>query len=81
MTQTTIRRKPFTVSSDTSDYNRGVALRNDDAVVGYVSPVLTSAEQKYLAIKYEYLVIVLAPWIPCLIGQQLCIETDHKPLQ
>ncbi|XP_052566384.1 uncharacterized protein K02A2.6-like [Culex pipiens pallens] len=75
--------KPLVIECDASGFGLGVAVFQQDGVIGYASRTLTATEKNYAQIEKELLAILFA----CLRFDQLIvgnpktvIKTDHKPL-
>ncbi|KAK9722240.1 RNase H-like domain found in reverse transcriptase [Popillia japonica] len=75
--------EPVIIECDASDYGLGVALYQNNAVIGYASRTLTKTERNYTQIEKELLAVVFA----CIRFDQLItanpkvtVKTDHKPL-
>ena len=79
--------KPFTVTTDASDYAIGAVLTQDqgkgEQPVAYESRKLSSAEQNYAIHEKELLAIIHAirNWRMYLEGQQFTVVTDHASLE
>ena len=75
--------KPFTLHCDASDLAIGAVLSQDDHPVGFTSRKLIEAELNYPVHEKELLSIVNAikVWKHYLLGNQVIIYTDHKPLE
>lgn len=75
--------QPITIECDASCIGLGVAVFQQESVIGYASRTLTSTEKNYAQIEKELLAIVFA----CVRFDQLIVgnpkatvKTDHKPL-
>ncbi len=75
--------KPVTLSCDSSFGGLGAACLHDGLPVAYASRSLTKAEQSYAQIEKELLAVTFAcnKFHDYIIGKQVIVETDHKPLQ
>ncbi|XP_065080058.1 uncharacterized protein K02A2.6-like [Ochlerotatus camptorhynchus] len=76
-------RKPLTIECDASCFGLGVAVYQDEGIIGYASRTLTATERNYAQIEKELLAILFA----CVRFDQLVVgnpktivKTDHKPL-
>ncbi|XP_055623664.1 uncharacterized protein K02A2.6-like [Toxorhynchites rutilus septentrionalis] len=75
--------QPLTIECDASSIGLGVAVFQNNGVIGYASRTLTATEKNYAQIEKELLAILFA----CVRFDQLVvgnprttIRTDHKPL-
>lgn len=75
--------EPLTIECDASSIGLGVAVFQNNGVIGYASRTLTATEKNYAQIEKELLAILFA----CVRFDQLVvgnpkttIRTDHKPL-
>ena len=70
------------LSVDSSSYGLGATLMQDNHPVAYASKILTKAQQNYAQIEKEMLAIVFGcqHFHQYIYGNQIKIETDHKPL-
>src|SRR5699024_7172566 len=79
--------KPFIVTSDASDTAMGATLSqiidNEKRVIEFASKHFTPTQQRYSTIEKEATAIIFAlrKWRHFLLGQEITIETDHRPLQ
>ena len=79
--------KPFTITTDASDYAIGAVLSQDfrkgDQPIAYKSRKMTAAELNYPIHKKELLAIIHAIrlWRPYLEGQKFTAITDHTSLE
>ena len=75
--------KEVTLSTNASEKTFDAVLTQNDHPVIYISPNLTSAEQKYSNIKREALAVVIAATRlrQFLLRRKFTLRTDHKPLQ
>lgn len=74
---------PITIECDASSIGLGVAVFQNDSVIGYASRTLTSTEKNYAQIEKELLAIVFAcvRFDQIIVGNpKATIKTDHKPL-
>ena len=78
--------KPFTVSTDASNYGIGGVLSQytsgKDLPVAYASRTLSDTETNYSTIEKELLAILFCveTFRPYLYGRKFTLETDHRPL-
>ena len=74
--------KDFHVYSDSSDYQLGAVIMQDDQPLAFYSRKLNSAQKRYTTGKQELLSIVetLKEFKNILLGQKLIVHTDHKNL-
>lgn len=78
--------KQIIVSADASSYGLGACLQqmsnNQREIVAYVSRSMTSTERQYAQIEREALALTwaLEKFSEYVIGLNLILETDHKPL-
>ena len=81
-------KKPFTVSTDASNYGIGGVLSQKslnlkgDLPIAYASRTLTDTEINYSTIEKELLAILFCveTFRPYLYGRRFKLETDHRPL-
>ena len=75
-------RQPVTLTCDASKFGLGCACIQQTGPVAYASRTLTTTEQRYSQIEKELLAIVFAcnRFRDYIYGQQITVETDHKPL-
>lgn len=73
---------PITVSVDASNHGLGAALFQDGQPVEYASRTLSASQTRYAQIEKEMLAIQfgLERFHQYVYGQQVIVETDHKPL-
>lgn len=76
-------KEPLTMECDASCFGLGVAVYQEEGVIGYASRTLTATERNYAQIEKELLAILFA----CVRFDQLVVgnpktivKTDHKPL-
>lgn len=74
--------KPFTLTTDASNFALGAILSQDDHPICYASRTLNEHEINYSTIEKELLAIIWATkyFRPYLFGRKFIIETDHRPL-
>ncbi|XP_055613408.1 uncharacterized protein LOC129759885 [Uranotaenia lowii] len=75
--------QPVTIECDASCIGLGVAVFQDNGVVGYASRTLTPAEKNYAQIEKELLAILFAcvRFDQLIVGNpRVIVRTDHKPL-
>ena len=74
--------KPVTLNTDASKKGYGAVIIQDERPVAYASRRVTSAEKNYAPIKNEMSAIVFGcvTFHDYIYGQQVTVETDHKPL-
>jgi hypothetical protein len=82
-TFTTGPAKPFEIETDASDYAVGIVLTQNDHPVAYHSETLSNVVRKYPNYDKEMHSIVQAclQWRHYILGKEIVIHTDHKPLQ
>lgn len=79
-------RRPFSITTDASDYALGAVLSQEyqgqDLPVPYASCTLNPAECKYTTSEKELLAIVFAVghFRPYIYGHKFTLYTDHRPL-
>lgn len=75
-------KQPVTMECDSSSYGLGVAIYQQDGVIGYASRTLTKSEQNFAQIEKELLSIVFecVRFDQLLVGNEVIVKTDHKPL-
>jgi hypothetical protein len=76
-------QQPFEIDIDSSDYVVGAVLTQHDHPVAYHSETLSDIVQKYPTYDKEMHSIVQAcrQWKHYIMGKEMIIHTDHKPLQ
>ena len=74
---------PFTIESDGYDNGLGVALLQDEHPIAFTNKSLScnnlatsTHEKEIMAILYA-----IQKWWPYLLGNHLCIKTDHQSLK
>ena len=74
--------KDFHVYADSSDYQLGAVIMQDDRSLAFYSRKLTSAQKRYTTGEQELLsnVETLKELKNILLGQKLIVHTDHKNL-
>jgi hypothetical protein len=74
---------PFDIETDASNYVVGVVLIQHDHPVAYHSETLSDVVHKYPTYDKEMYSIVKAccKWRYYILGREIVIHTDHKPLQ
>ena len=75
--------KPIVLSVDSSSKGMGAALLQEGKPIAYASCALTETQQRYSQIEKETLAIVFGckKFHQYIYGQQVTVESDHKPLQ
>jgi hypothetical protein len=76
-------QQPFEIEIDASDYIVGAILTQHGHPVAYHSETLSNAVQKYPTYDKEMYSIVQAcrQWKHYILGKEIVIHIDHKPLQ
>ena len=79
-------KKPFTVTTDASDYAIGAVLSQEnghDLPIAYLSRMLLKPEQNYSTTEKECLAILYAilHFRPYLYGRKFTLVSDHEPLR
>jgi hypothetical protein len=76
-------QQPFKIETDESDYVVGAVLTEHDHLVAYHSETLSDTVWKYPTYDKEMYSIVQArrQWKHYILGKEMIIHTDHKPLQ
>jgi hypothetical protein len=76
-------QQPFEIETDASDYVVGAILTQNDYPVAYHSETLSDVVHKYPTYDKEMYSIVQAcrQWRHYILGKEIVIHTDHKPLQ
>ena len=74
--------KPFVIFTDSSEYQLGAIITQDNKPVAYWSRKLSSAQKRYPTIEQELLAIteLLKEYRNMLLGQEIIIMTDQKNL-
>jgi hypothetical protein len=80
---TTDLQHPFEIETDASDYAVGAVLTQHGHPVAYHSETLSDTVRKYPTYDKEMYSIVQAyrQWRHYILGKEIVIHTDHKPLQ
>lgn len=76
-------RQPLVIECDASSFGLGVAVFQQDGIIGYASRTLTKTERNYAQIEKELLAILFActRFDQLVVGNpKTIIRTDHKPL-
>lgn len=75
--------KPFTVSTDASEFAMGALLSQQEQPIAFVSRTLNKHEKKYSTMDKEFLSIVQAVdyFRHYLFGNKFQIVTDHAPIK
>ena len=76
-------KKELTLQVDASSTGLGAALIQEGQPIAYASKTLTPTQQNYSQIEKELLAVVFgcAKFEEYIVGRDLTIETDHKPLE
>jgi hypothetical protein len=76
-------KQPFDIEIDAYDYVVGVVLTHHKHLVAYHSETLFDTVQKYPTYGKEMYTIVKSyrQWEHYILGKEMIIHTDHKPLQ
>lgn len=74
--------KPFTITTDASNFAIGAILEQSNRPIAYMSRTLNDSETNYSTIEKELLAIIYGctKFRPYIFGRQFKIKTDHKPL-
>ncbi|GBP07762.1 Retrovirus-related Pol polyprotein from transposon 17.6 [Eumeta japonica] len=75
--------KPFTLTTDASNYALGAVLSQEGHPVCYASRTLNDHERNYSATDKEFLAIIwsVGYFRPYLYGRKFKIRTDHQPIK
>ena len=76
-------KKELTLQVDASSTGLGAALIQEGQPIAYASKALTPTQQNYAQIEKELLAVVFgcAKFEEYIVGRDVTIETDHKPLE
>jgi hypothetical protein len=76
-------QQPFEIETDASDYVVGAVLTQHGHLVAYNSDTLSDTIQKYPTYDKEMYSIIQTchQWKHYILGKEMIIHTDHKPLQ
>lgn len=76
-------KKELTLQVDASSTGLGAALIQGGQPIAYASKALTPTQEKYAQIEKELLAVVFgcAKFEEYIVGRNITIETDHKPLE
>ena len=76
-------QQPFEIETDASEYAIGVVLTQKGLPVAYHSQTLSDTVRKYPSYDKEMYSIVQAcqQWMNYILGKEIIIQTDHRPLQ
>ena len=76
-------KKELTLQVDASSTGLGAALIQEGQPIAYASKALTPTQQNYAQIEKELLAVVFgcAKFEGYIVGRDVTIETDHKPLE
>jgi hypothetical protein len=76
-------QNPFEIEEDASDYVVGTVLTHHDHPVAYHSETLSDIVRKYPTYENEMYSILQAcrQWRNYILGKEIVIHADHKPLQ
>jgi hypothetical protein len=74
---------PFEIKEDTSEYVLGIVLTQHGQPMAYHSETLSDVVRKYPTYEKEMYSIVKAchQWRHYILGKEIVIHTNHKPLQ
>jgi hypothetical protein len=72
----------FHIDTDSSDYQLGAVIMQDDRPLAFYSRKLSNAQKRYTTGKQELLSMIetLKEFQNILLGQKLIVHTDHKNL-
>lgn len=75
-------KKPYTIVCDASNAGFGAALLQEGRVCGLYSKAWNDTQDKWPTIEKEAFAIVqsFAHWRDLLLGAEITVETDHRPL-
>lgn len=76
-------KQPLWIECDASSFGLGVAVYQDNRIIGYASRTLSQTEKNYAQIEKELLAVLFAciRFDQIIIGNpRVVVKTDHKPL-
>jgi hypothetical protein len=76
-------QKPFEIKTDASDYAIGEVITQQGHLMAYHGETLSDTVRKYPTYDKEMYSIVQAcqQWKHYILGKEMVIQTDHRPLQ